>query len=83
MSQQSTLKVAACNPGSVPYVTTDSNGNVVGYDIGKFTICCYFGLFSGIFTLFRSVNIIKMFSAGQPMYATQKALTLLKPLTYD
>ena len=34
-SQQSTLKVAACNPGSVPYVNTDSSGNLVGYDIGE------------------------------------------------
>jgi hypothetical protein len=32
--QQSTLKVAACNPGSVPYVDTDDSGNLIGYDIG-------------------------------------------------
>ena len=35
MGQQSPLKVAACNPGSVPYVTTDSNGKLIGYDIGE------------------------------------------------
>ena len=33
--QQSTLKVAACNPGSVPYVDTDDSGNLIGYDIGR------------------------------------------------
>ena len=36
VGQQSTLKVAACNPGSVPYVDTDDKGKLIGYDIGTF-----------------------------------------------
>ncbi len=35
VGQQSTLKVAACNPGSVPYVDTDESGKLIGYDIGR------------------------------------------------
>jgi hypothetical protein len=30
----STLKVAVCNPGQLPYATMDSDGNLLGYDIG-------------------------------------------------
>ena len=32
---QSTLKVAACNPGQVPYVSVLENGTLQGYDLGK------------------------------------------------
>ncbi len=31
---QSTLRVAACNPGQLPYVTME-NGTLKGYDIGE------------------------------------------------
>ena len=31
---RSTLRVAACNPGSVPYAVLDANGTSAGFDIG-------------------------------------------------
>jgi hypothetical protein len=37
-SSQSTLKVAVCNPGQLPYANMDDNGNLVGYDIGTESI---------------------------------------------
>jgi hypothetical protein len=35
LSAPSTLKIGVCNPGSVPYVTIDENGNAAGFDVGK------------------------------------------------
>jgi hypothetical protein len=36
---QSALRVAACNPGQLPYVTME-NGTLKGYDIGEEGIDC-------------------------------------------
>jgi hypothetical protein len=30
----STLKVAICNPGSIPYANTNAGGSTVGFDAG-------------------------------------------------
>ena len=30
----STLKVAVCNPGQLPYANVDKDGNLEGFDIG-------------------------------------------------
>ena len=38
---KSTLKVAVCNPGQVPYATVQDNGTLTGYDVGKVLICLY------------------------------------------
>lgn len=36
---KSTLKVAVCNPGQVPYATVQDNGTLNGYDVGKCLSC--------------------------------------------
>jgi hypothetical protein len=33
---KSTLKVAVCNPGQVPYATVQDDGTLTGYDIGNY-----------------------------------------------
>ncbi len=38
MSKPSTLRVAACYPGSVPYVTVDADGQLSGFDIGNYKL---------------------------------------------
>ena len=35
LAQKSTLKVAVCNPGQMPYAFMDLSGNLTGYDVGK------------------------------------------------
>ena len=35
LSEVSRLKVAVCNPGSIPYSVTDANGTSYGFDIGR------------------------------------------------
>ena len=37
-SAPSTLKVAICNPGSVPYVIVDNFKNISGFDLGNFCL---------------------------------------------
>jgi hypothetical protein len=32
---KSTLKVAVCNPGQVPYATVQDDGTLTGYDVGN------------------------------------------------
>ncbi len=45
---KSTLKVAVCNPGQVPYATVQENGTLTGYDVGNYHLlsralfCPYF-----------------------------------------
>ena len=44
---KSTLKVAVCNPGQVPYATVQANGTLTGYDVGD---CLSFPDISPIFS---------------------------------
>jgi hypothetical protein len=39
---QSTLKVAVCNPGQVPYAIVQANGTLTGYDVGNCLFCPYY-----------------------------------------
>jgi hypothetical protein len=36
---KSTLKVAVCKPGQVPYATVQDNGTLTGYDVGNYIFC--------------------------------------------
>ncbi len=36
LAAPSKLRVAACDPGTVPYTSLDENGTTVGYDVGVY-----------------------------------------------